>query len=183
VNEQIGLKNELANIYLRAIEKAFAHALENGGQIPTFGRARNDVHELLHRVGYPGSRWINGDPAMVEDGSLVEVNGIPIVRDDSAFPGSVELGFGTDRFKTDLMCVIGLRHAIYRRNAEGGWRGDPVIILDGIDQESNDLRGFVYVALHLRGAVSLDTWGRLSTQERQAIKTVLDDLIRAHNPG
>lgn len=177
MNDQKELQKELATTYLRTIEMAFVYAFENGGRVPTFGRARSDVHELISLVGYPGS---GSDAA-------VEVNGIPIVLDDTVLSGCVELGFGPDTSSTELMCVVddtaynGLRHGIHQRNAGDSWRrSNLVLLLDGIDRESCDLQGFIRVAWHLKGAIPLNTWLGLSAQERKTIRHMLSVEIDQH---
>ena len=97
-----------AKDWLRAVEAAFEQSWSRG-QMPTFGRARPDVHRVLSLVGYSGPTTVAlGDQRLHStDGSIIELNGIPILRSEDAAADCVELGIGANITEVALRVTLG----------------------------------------------------------------------------
>lgn len=103
-------EKKIAEDWLRAVEKAFNDSWEKHGKMPTFGRARPDIHRILALVGYGGlgvTAQIGDRQFQSTDGDIIELNGIPIFRTDDAVPECVELGVGTDLAEIAIRVTIG----------------------------------------------------------------------------
>jgi len=119
-------ERKLAKDWLLAVEKAFSDSWQKQAKMPTFGRARPDVHRILALVGYGGSGVTAqfGDQLFQStDGDIIELNGIPIFRSEDAEPGCVELGVGaylTDIGNVFARVTIGTGASVTDRAEPGG---------------------------------------------------------------